>query len=121
MRSKRRTTRRRAAFRRRDTGIGIPPDKQQLIFEPFTQADSSTTRRFGGTGWAWRSRSDSVELMGGEIWVESEPGKGSTFHFTAAFGLPQPTAGKQSIPTPVELARTAASWSSTTTQPIGGS
>ena len=70
----------------RDTGIGIPEDKRELIFRPFQQADGSTTRRFGGTGLGLTICRQIAERMDGRVWVESEEGKGSTFHFAAWMG-----------------------------------
>src|SRR6185295_445088 len=79
-----------------DSGIGIAGDKQQAIFEPFEQADGSTTRRFGGTGLGLTISSTLVELMGGRMWLDSAPHEGSTFHFTVPLGLtdarPEPPA-----------------------------
>jgi PAS domain S-box-containing protein len=79
-----------------DTGVGIPPEKQQLIFEAFAQADTSTTRQYGGTGLGLSISAQLVELMGGRITVESEPGRGSRFRFAVRFALPE--AGRARSP-----------------------
>jgi signal transduction histidine kinase len=76
-----------------DTGIGIPKHKQQLIFHPFAQADGSMTRKYGGTGLGLSIALRLVELMHGRLWVTSDAGKGSVFHFSAQFGIPVPDSG----------------------------
>ena len=80
-------------FSVRDTGIGIPPEKLEAIFESFTQVDSSTTRKYGGTGLGLTISKRLVEMMGGKIWVESNPGAGSAFSFTARFAPAEASVG----------------------------
>jgi PAS domain S-box-containing protein len=81
-----------------DTGVGIPLEKQASIFEAFTQADNSTTRKYGGTGLGLSISSRLVEMMGGRMWLESEAGRGSAFHFSAHFQLQRaPTSAPASI------------------------
>jgi CheY-like chemotaxis protein len=79
-------------FRVKDSGIGIADDRCDIIFEPFQQADTSATRRYGGMGMGLAMARQLVSLMGGRMWVESQLGTGSTFHFTVLLGLPAGTA-----------------------------
>jgi two-component system, sensor histidine kinase and response regulator len=88
-------------FTVKDTGVGIPPAKHKTVFEPFTQADGSSTRKYGGTGLGLTIAGRLVHLMKGEIWLESEPGKGSTFHFTVQLRVPEASAASPQAPLPI--------------------
>jgi two-component system, sensor histidine kinase and response regulator len=86
-----------------DTGIGIPPEKQAAIFRPFTQGDGSTTRQYGGTGLGLTICRQLVELMGGRMWVDSQPQRGSAFHFVVTLDVSRQAIAPQFLPRSDEL------------------
>ena len=90
-----------------DSGIGIPPEKLDSIFEAFSQEDSSITRKYGGTGLGLTISARLSEMLGGRLWVESEVGRGSTFHFTAYFARVQPVPAPTAGPLPKDQASLA--------------
>jgi two-component system, sensor histidine kinase and response regulator len=90
-------------FSIRDTGIGIPLDRQQHVFEAFTQADGSATRAYGGSGLGLTISANLVQLMGGRLWLKSEVGKGSTFHFTVSFQVLETGSMLEAIPDASDL------------------
>ena len=90
-------------FSVRDTGIGVPAEKQATIFEPFSQADGSMARKYGGTGLGLTICKRLVDMMRGRIWVESQPGEGSTFHFTLQLALPDSPTTRPAPPEPACL------------------
>ena len=90
-------------FSVKDTGIGIPKDKQGIVFDSFRQADGSTTRNYGGTGLGLAISKQLTEMMSGRVWLESTEGKGSTFYFTACFDVQKKTKQELLLLTPEEL------------------
>ena len=90
------------SIRVRDTGIGIPPERQQKVFEPFEQGDSSTRREFGGTGLGLAIVKAFAELIGATIEVESEPGRGTTFTVWLPDGAPAGAAGAELVDASVD-------------------
>jgi CheY-like chemotaxis protein len=92
----------------KDNGIGLTPEQQARLFQPFSQADDSTTRKYGGTGLGLAISKQLVEMMNGNIWIESEFGKGSTFHFTVEMQEQKNTGTVVAPDAPASLAETIA-------------
>ena len=88
-----------------DTGIGVPAEKLDAIFDPFAQADSSTTRKYGGTGLGLTISARLVQMMGGKIWAESAEGRGSQFHFTVRLGVVDQKEAKEESPADPQILR----------------
>ena len=103
-----------------DTGIGIAPDKREWIFQPFAQEDASSTREYGGTGLGLTISTRIVTMMGGRIWVDSDTGRGTTFHFTVRLTIADPRRSPLARRSCPIRCGACGPWWSTTIGPAGG-